>query len=144
MVVAGVWEGKTIDVCVGNEKSRLNPEKFVELQVSSSLKDRKVEKREGSQELRRLTGVGVGGQLIGGPREKGAADLQALGGTEGNIRTRALQEDQRVRSIVGETWMGGVSGRGRFQGRGCGPEAWEWDQVNWEELVGCKETGEGE
>lgn len=119
MVVAGVWEGKTIDVCVGNEKSRLNPEKFVELQVSSSLKDRKVEKREGSQELRRLTGVGVGGQLIGGPREKGAAgDLQALGGTEGNIRMRALQEDQRVRSIVGETWMGGCRGGGGFKEEG--------------------------
>ena len=87
MVVAGVWEGKTIDVCAGNEKSRLNPEKSVEVQVSSSLKDRKVEKREGSQELRRLTGVGVGGQLIGGMREKAAAgNLQALGGTEGDIR----------------------------------------------------------
>ena len=41
--------------------------------------------------------------------------------------------------------MGGVvSGRGRFQGRGCSPEAWEWDQVKWEELVGWKETGEWE
>ena len=34
--------------------------------------------------------------------------------------------------------------RGRFQGRGCGREVWEWDQVNWEELVGWKETGEWE
>lgn len=34
--------------------------------------------------------------------------------------------------------------RGRFQGRGCGRKVWEWHQVNWEELVGWKETGEWE
>jgi len=41
--------------CARLEKSKLNLEKFVKVQVSSSLKDKKIEKREGSQELRRLT-----------------------------------------------------------------------------------------
>lgn len=43
-------EGKTIEEYADNENCRLNPEKFVEVQVFSSLKDRKIEKREGSQE----------------------------------------------------------------------------------------------
>ena len=41
------------------------------MQVSSSLKDKKIEKREGSQEFRRLTEWGVREQLIGDRERRG-------------------------------------------------------------------------
>lgn len=43
---------QTIDTYVENENYKLKLEKFVKVQISNSLKDHKIEKREGSWEWR--------------------------------------------------------------------------------------------
>lgn len=64
------------------KNSRLNPEKFVKVQASSSLKDHEKEGRVPGP------GRGAGDERTEGLGEKGAAGVpRGLGRTQGNIKT---------------------------------------------------------
>lgn len=76
--------------------------------------------------------------------EKGTAGIPTefnLGGTErstGHVGPMRRSEDEGCSGGDLEKCVGVWGWSGRFQGggEGCVREAWEWEETNWEELMG--------